>query len=203
MVRGTRLLTLCGMAKGDGKKKRQPGNDDAFYAELRRCRDHCNGRPQIQHRTIQQHDCDERCRSHVCKPLSVGVNGHRPNRCGAVVVRRSLLRAAREECDTAATQEYVATRRIRRRSHDELGADHTGGEFLLAEQRPRAQSRGAFTLIPRGHGLVCTLATGASDLLAAGRLQLSRHGVSAIRSGRRHTLGLVFHDVSSQVRAYA
>ena len=179
MVRGTKLLTMCGMAKRDGKKKRQPGNDetlpsgsirvrvyagidpvtnvarylretvppgpdqkrevervkaefiaqvraqrhprtdatvqrlidqhltdaklgfktrinyrsqaekhiipcigrqkvravdaritDAFYSELRRCRDHCNGRPQVQHRTTQQHDCDERCRPHVCRPLS-------------------------------------------------------------------------------------------------------------------------------------
>ena len=36
------------------------------------------------------------------------------------------------------------------------GADHTGGEFLLVEQRPRAQSRGTSTLIPQGHGLVFT-----------------------------------------------
>ncbi|MDX6237238.1 MAG: integrase, partial [Kribbellaceae bacterium] len=42
---------------------------DSFYSELRRCRDHCNGRPQVQHCTTQQHDCDERCRPHVCKPL--------------------------------------------------------------------------------------------------------------------------------------
>ena len=36
------------------------------------------------------------------------------------------------------------------------GVDHTGGEFLLYEQRPRAQSRGTATLIPHGHGLVFT-----------------------------------------------
>lgn len=36
------------------------------------------------------------------------------------------------------------------------GVDHTGGEFLLVEQRPRAQSRGTATLIPQGHGLVFT-----------------------------------------------
>src|SRR4051794_2535660 len=36
------------------------------------------------------------------------------------------------------------------------GTDHTGGEFLLVEQRPRAQSRGTATLIPQGHGLVFT-----------------------------------------------
>ncbi len=36
------------------------------------------------------------------------------------------------------------------------GIDHTGGEFLLVEQRPRAQSRGTSTLLPRGHGFVFT-----------------------------------------------
>ncbi|MEN3361588.1 MAG: uncharacterized protein V7637_5570, partial [Mycobacteriales bacterium] len=36
------------------------------------------------------------------------------------------------------------------------GVDHTGGEFLLYEQRPRAQSRATATLIPHGHGLVFT-----------------------------------------------
>ena len=36
--------------------------------------DHCNGRPQVQHRTTQQHDCDQRCRPHVCKPLKTAAN---------------------------------------------------------------------------------------------------------------------------------
>ena len=36
------------------------------------------------------------------------------------------------------------------------GVDHTGGEFLLYEQRPRARSRATATLIPQGHGLVFT-----------------------------------------------
>jgi hypothetical protein len=38
----------------------------------------------------------------------------------------------------------------------EPGVDHTGGEFLLVEQRPRAQSRGTATLLPFGHGFVFT-----------------------------------------------
>ena len=38
----------------------------------------------------------------------------------------------------------------------EPGVDHTGGEFLLLEQRPRAQSRGTATLLPHGHGFVFT-----------------------------------------------
>jgi integrase/DNA-binding transcriptional regulator YhcF (GntR family) len=42
---------------------------DAFYAELRRCRDHCSGRPFIQHRTTGKHDCDDRCAPHRCRPL--------------------------------------------------------------------------------------------------------------------------------------
>ncbi|MCE3554523.1 site-specific integrase [Pseudonocardia sp. RS11V-5] len=43
---------------------------DSFYAELRRCRKHCSGRSGVDHRTSRPHDCDERCRKHVCKPLS-------------------------------------------------------------------------------------------------------------------------------------
>jgi uncharacterized protein len=76
------------------------------------------------------------------------------------------------------------------------GADHTGGEFLLLEQRPRAQSRGTATLIPQGHGLVFTTRdrpVRSSRGWSAGPV---RHGVSAVRSGRRFTLGLVFHDAA-------
>ena len=43
---------------------------DSLYAELRRCRDHCTGRRQIQHRTRVTHECDERCRPHQCVPLA-------------------------------------------------------------------------------------------------------------------------------------
>jgi integrase/DNA-binding transcriptional regulator YhcF (GntR family) len=43
---------------------------DSFYAELRRCREHCARRKEIDHRTREPHDCDERCDPHVCKPLS-------------------------------------------------------------------------------------------------------------------------------------
>jgi uncharacterized protein len=78
----------------------------------------------------------------------------------------------------------------------EPGTDHTGGEFLLLEQRPRAQSRGTATLIPRGRGLVFTTRdrpVRSSRGWSAGPV---RHGVSAIRSGRRFTLGLVFHDAA-------
>ncbi len=79
---------------------------------------------------------------------------------------------------------------------DQPGDDHTGGEFLLVEQRPRAQSRGTATLIPRGHGLVFTTRDRPVRSARGWSAAPVRHGVSAIRSGRRHTLGLVFHDAA-------
>ncbi len=76
------------------------------------------------------------------------------------------------------------------------GTDHTGGEFLLVEQRPRAQSRGTAVLIPQGHGLVFTTRDRPVASARGWSAAPVRHGVSAIRSGRRHTLGLVFHDAT-------
>ena len=43
---------------------------DSFYAELRRCRVHCDRRPYVQHRTDRLHECDLRCRPHTCRGLS-------------------------------------------------------------------------------------------------------------------------------------
>ena len=76
------------------------------------------------------------------------------------------------------------------------GTDRTGGEFLLVEQRPRAQSRGTATLIPQGHGLVFTTRDRPVRSARGWSAAPVRHGVSAVRSGRRHTLGLVFHDAA-------
>jgi len=76
------------------------------------------------------------------------------------------------------------------------GADHTGGEFLLVEQRPRAQSRGTATLIPAGHGLVFTTRDRPVQSSRGWAAAPVRHGVSVVRSGQRFTLGLVFHDAS-------
>jgi integrase len=42
---------------------------ESFYSELRRCNDHCDGRPRTDHRTDGPHDCDGRCRPHKCRPL--------------------------------------------------------------------------------------------------------------------------------------
>ena len=76
------------------------------------------------------------------------------------------------------------------------GVDHTGGEFLLLEQRPRAQSRGTATLIPQGHGLVFTTRDRPVASSRGWSAAPVRHGVSVIRSGQRFTLGLVFHDAA-------
>jgi len=43
---------------------------DSFYRTLARCRTHCNGKPFLQHRTVDAHDCDQRCKPHVCRPLA-------------------------------------------------------------------------------------------------------------------------------------
>ncbi len=76
------------------------------------------------------------------------------------------------------------------------GVDHTGGEFLLYEQRPRAQSRGTATLIPHGHGLVFTTRDRPVPSVRGWSAAPVRHGVSMVRSGTRFTLGLVFHDAA-------
>ena len=70
----------------------------------------------------------------------------------------------------------------------------TGGEFLLVEQRPRAQSAGH--VVPLRQGEVVVFATRHRPAQGAHgwyRAQL-RHGVSEVRSGERYTLGVIFHD---------
>ncbi|MCZ1018736.1 2OG-Fe(II) oxygenase [Streptomyces noursei] len=79
---------------------------------------------------------------------------------------------------------------------DVPGTDYTGGEFLMTEQRPRAQSRGSATTLPQGHGLVFTTRDRPVRSRRGWSAGPMRHGVSTVRSGRRHTLGLVFHDAS-------
>jgi hypothetical protein len=79
---------------------------------------------------------------------------------------------------------------------DRPGVDHEGGEFLLVEQRPRAQSRGTATSLPRGHGLIFTTRDRPVRSSRGWSAAPVRHGVSTVRSGQRHTLGLVFHDAA-------
>ncbi|AKS33562.1 2OG-Fe(II) oxygenase [Mycolicibacterium goodii] len=79
---------------------------------------------------------------------------------------------------------------------NEPGSDYTGGEFLLLEQRPRAQSRGTATHLPHGHGFVFTTRDRPVRSTRGWSAAPVRHGVSAVRSGQRTTLALVFHDAA-------
>jgi uncharacterized protein len=76
----------------------------------------------------------------------------------------------------------------------EPGKDHTGGEFLLVEQRPRAQSRGTSTTLPYLQGLVFTTRDRPLRTQRGWSAAPVRHGVSVLRSGERYTLGILFHD---------
>ena len=79
----------------------------------------------------------------------------------------------------------------------EPGVDHTSGEFLLAEQRPRAQSRGTATLLPHGHGFVFTTRERPVRSTRGWSAAPVRHGViGRCARGERFTLGLVFHDAA-------
>jgi hypothetical protein len=79
---------------------------------------------------------------------------------------------------------------------DEPGGDHTGGEFLTVEQRPRAQSRGYAATLQQGRGIVFTTRDRPVRSARGWSAAPMRHGVSTVRSGVRHTLGLVFHDAA-------
>lgn len=81
-------------------------------------------------------------------------------------------------------------------SLSEPGVAHTGGEFLLVEQRPRAQSRGTASTLPYGHGYVFTTRERPVRSTRGWSVAPVRHGVSTVRSGQRYTLGLVFHDAA-------
>ena len=76
------------------------------------------------------------------------------------------------------------------------GRDFTGGEFVMTEQRPRMQSRPM--VVPLGQGDAVVMAVHHRPVQGSRgpyRVQL-RHGVSEVRSGHRHTLGLIFHDAT-------
>ena len=73
-------------------------------------------------------------------------------------------------------------------------ADFTGGENVLVEQRPRAQSRPVVARLDRGHALLFP----TRDRPVAGKRGpkrvAMRHGVSTVHSGERTTLGIIFHN---------
>jgi hypothetical protein len=78
----------------------------------------------------------------------------------------------------------------------EPGVDFTGGEFVLTEQRPRRQSRVEVCPLRQGDAVVFAVhhrpVQGTRGVYRANM----RHGVSAVRTGRRHTLGVIFHDAA-------
>jgi hypothetical protein len=74
------------------------------------------------------------------------------------------------------------------------GVDHTGGELVMVEQRPRAQSRATATVIGQGRAAAFTTSDRPVRSARGWSAAPMRHGVSVVRSGRRRTLGLVFHD---------
>jgi uncharacterized protein len=78
----------------------------------------------------------------------------------------------------------------------EPGTTHTGGEFLLVEQRRRAQSRGTVTTLPRGRGYIFTTSERPVRTTRGWSAAPVRHGVSTVLSGERYTLGLIFHDAA-------
>jgi uncharacterized protein len=78
----------------------------------------------------------------------------------------------------------------------EPGKDHTGGEFLLVEQRPRAQSRGTSTTLPYLQGLVFTTRDRPLRTQRGWTAAPVRHGVSVVHAGERYTLGILFHDAA-------
>jgi hypothetical protein len=76
----------------------------------------------------------------------------------------------------------------------EPGRDFTGGEFVITEQRPRMQSRAEVVPLRQGDGVVFAVHhRPVSGTRGTYRVNL-RHGVSRLRSGHRHTLGIIFHD---------
>ena len=74
------------------------------------------------------------------------------------------------------------------------GEDFTGGEFVLTEQRPRMQSRAEVVPLAQGEAAVFAVAQRPVRGSRGSYRVTMRHGVSRLRSGQRHTLGIIFHD---------
>jgi len=76
------------------------------------------------------------------------------------------------------------------------GEDFSGGEFVLTEQRPRMQSRAHVVPLAQGDAVIFAVrerpVTGSRGTYRTNM----RHGVSMLRSGERHTLGIIFHDAA-------
>ena len=76
------------------------------------------------------------------------------------------------------------------------GEDFAGGEFLLVEQRPRMQSKGEVVPLGRGDAVVFAVNQRPVEGVRGAYRVTMRHGVSRLHSGRRFTLGVIFHDAA-------
>jgi len=76
----------------------------------------------------------------------------------------------------------------------EPGTDFEGGEFVLTEQRPRMQSKAEVVPLRKGHGVLFAVSQRPKQGTRGFYRVNQRHGVSRIRSGRRYTTGIIFHD---------
>ena len=74
--------------------------------------------------------------------------------------------------------------------------DFTGGEFVLTEQRPRMQSRAEVVSLRQGGAAIFAVHHRPVRGTRGDHRVNLRHGVSRVRSGRRHTLGIIFHDAA-------
>ncbi len=78
----------------------------------------------------------------------------------------------------------------------EPGEDFDGGEFVMTEQRPRMQSRASVVPLRRGDAVVFAVHQRPVQGTRGVYRTTLRHGVSRVRSGLRHTLGVIFHDAA-------
>jgi hypothetical protein len=77
---------------------------------------------------------------------------------------------------------------------DDYGKDYTGGEFVMTQHTPRAQSK-AMVLAPRKGDMLLFTTNFRPVKGTKGYYRVNmKHGVSEVREGRRHTLGIIFHD---------
>jgi hypothetical protein len=74
--------------------------------------------------------------------------------------------------------------------------DFDGGEFVMTEQRPRMQTRAAVVPLHKGDAVVFAVNSRPVRGVKGDYQVKLRHGVSRLRSGRRYTLGVIFHDAT-------
>jgi hypothetical protein len=78
----------------------------------------------------------------------------------------------------------------------EPGEDFEGGEFVIAEQRPRMQTRVQVVPLTKGDGVLFAVNSRPHQGTRGDYRVALRHGVSELRAGHRHTLGIIFHDAA-------